>query len=51
MALEIVWRNPVLPRKTHSQVELIVLDESGALYAVICADRKLTFEVIPGKAA
>jgi hypothetical protein len=51
MALEIVWRNPVPPRKTEQEVELIVVDEFGALYNVICMDRKTSLEVILGGAA
>jgi len=51
MTLEIVWRNPVPLRKMKNRVELIVVDEFGALYSAIDADGKTAFEVILGGAA
>ena len=48
MTLEIVWCNPAAPRKTQKRVELLVVEEFGALYSVIGADRKTAFELILG---
>jgi len=49
MALEIVWRNPLPPRRTESRVEQLVLDEFGALYLITRQDRQLSFELNPGR--
>ena len=51
MTLEIVWCNPAPPRKTQRRVELIVVDEFGALYSVTGTDPKTAFEVILGGVA
>jgi hypothetical protein len=51
MKLEIVWRNPVPVRETKNRVELIVVDEFGALYSAVGADGATAFEVILGGAA
>jgi len=51
MKLEIVWHNPMPPRAIKRRVELIAIDEFGALYSVIDLDRKTAFELIPGGAA
>jgi hypothetical protein len=51
MTFEIVWHNPAPSRAMQSRLELIVVDEFGALYAVIGTDRSTTFELILGGAA
>jgi len=51
MTLEIVWGNPRPPRRTPKRVELLVVDEFGALYSVTFANGKTAFEVVLGGAA
>ena len=51
MHLEIVWRNPAPPQKAKRRLELLVVDEFGALYSVTCTDQRTAFEVILGGAA
>jgi hypothetical protein len=51
MALEIVWRNPVLHPKTDQRLERLVADDYGVLYAVRSADETTVFELILRRAA
>ena len=51
MALEIFWRNPIPPEKTEWRVELVAVDDFGAVYAVRTAEETAAFEVILGGAA
>jgi len=38
MGLKLVWRNPVPPVETESNVQRIMLDQFGAVYVVTRAD-------------
>jgi hypothetical protein len=51
MTLQIVWRNPEAPRVTDREVEQIVADDYGAVYAVRSAEETKVFELILGRAA
>jgi hypothetical protein len=51
MALKIVWRNPVSLPVSESQIEQIVADEYGAVYAVRNEDATRVFELILFSAA
>jgi hypothetical protein len=46
MKLEIIWRNPASLPATKRQIEQIVADEYGSVYAVRRADETTVFELI-----
>jgi hypothetical protein len=51
MTLQIVWRNPAAPAETHREVEQVVADDYGAVYAVRRANETTVFELILRRAA
>ena len=46
MRLEIIWWNPAALPETKRQIEQIVTDDYGAVYAVRRADETTVFELI-----
>lgn len=51
MTLEIVWRNPSSRPAVKRQIEQIVADDFGAVYAVRSAEETTVFELILRSAA
>jgi hypothetical protein len=51
MTLHIVWRNPAEPPVTEREVEQVVADDYGTVYAVRRADTTTVFELIRRRAA